>query len=262
MDDVVDLGGEHSHERRPFGAPVPGVAVDDHTGPAPFVDHVDDVTVGHHATGRRHVGLDAVVVPDLVELGQRPGEVGPVAHLIESLLPVERGGERGAAVERVGHHGHQFNVAGLCTQVLVGQPEALGDERTVRCADGVEEGEHHRPSGQRGQRDGMPARIGQGEGRCRDVDQVGRSVGRLDQEGVGVGVGGGHRHGGGADQHDGHRQQGEEGAQEVGGVEPVEPPGPPGPADVGVSRLRPGDPGARVSPRWPPTGTGTRAMAT
>ena len=63
--DVADLGSELADERGPFGTPVTGVGVEDHPGPALLVDHVDDVAVGHHATGRRHLGLDPVVVPHL-----------------------------------------------------------------------------------------------------------------------------------------------------------------------------------------------------
>ena len=62
---------------------------------------------------RLDLGLDAVRVPDVVQLGHRPREEEPVGHAVQRLLPVEGIDHRHRPVERVGHDGHEVHPAAL-----------------------------------------------------------------------------------------------------------------------------------------------------
>ncbi len=121
---------------------------------------------------------------------------------------VEGGQEVGAEVAGIGVDGDQLDPAGVGAEDPVGHPELLGDDRAVRGAHRVQEGEGDGLAVQAGQGDGLAVLVDEIEGRGGAVGRGGGAVDGLGEDRVGVAVGGGHGHGGGADQGDPDGAQG------------------------------------------------------
>ena len=91
----------------------------------------------------------------------------PVREVLESLLVVEGDQVGPRSVDGIDDDGDDFHSTCVRAQHPVGEAELLGDERAVRDADGVEEGEGDRLSPQAVKRHRCSGLVDEAEWWCR-----------------------------------------------------------------------------------------------
>ena len=111
--------------------------------------------------------------PGVLELGQRPGEVEPVRHVLEPFLVVERDQVIPGDVARVGVDGDQGYPTSRGPEDGVGLPELCGDDGAVRRANRVEECQGDCSAAQAGERYWATVLVDQTDGGLRDVEGLG-----------------------------------------------------------------------------------------
>ena len=164
----------------------PGIGVEDAADRAVGVDDVDDVGVCHHPA--RRCGLHASRRSRSTPSGGRPGDPVRKSQFDWASSPscrLKSATVWSRPVDGVGHDGDEADLGGVGAEQRVGDPQLLGDDRAVRRADRVEEGQDDGVAPEVGQRHRGPSgavRLNAGAGpetsTRRAVRRPRRSAGR------------------------------------------------------------------------------------